>query len=154
MREKLTFFCFLFGFLVLLDQVVLTSPIPDTKLRYSWLTTQRQSVVGFIEPSCSAIAYRLTLVSRTKLASNHHTSVSLSTWQEGHGFLKLPTWGCGLAFYDYGGGIGRAEKMFRWGEGRIGAWFGQRNTHCGEVMFILVEEARLLCVSGADVGLT
>lgn len=152
MLEKFFGLLFLFGFLTLLDQVILTSQVPGTNLRYSWLTTQRQSAAGFIEPSCSAAAYRLTLISGIRLSNSLERSGNFNGWKQGHGFLKLPTWGCGLAFYDHGGGTGRAGRMYRWGEGRNGdTWFGRHSTHCGEMVFILVEESRLLCVSGADV---
>lgn len=153
MRTKLALCVLFFGFLALLDQVVLTSRIPDTQLRYSWLTTQRKSASSFTEPSCSAAAYRLTLVSRIRLGNSLKIPVFLGAWKQGNGFLKLPTWGCGLAYYDFGGGTGSAGNMYKWGEGRAGGtWLGRPSSHCGEMMFILIKEARLLCVSGADIG--
>ena len=70
----------------------------------------------------------------------------------GQGFLNWRHGGCGLAYYDHGGGGGQATKMYQWGEGRTGVWVGRQNAGCKDTSFILIPEGRVLCVSGAVIG--
>ena len=152
MRDKLISLIVWVLLIGIFDQVILTSPIADTKLRYAWITTQKTSAAGLFTPSCSAAAYRLTWISRWRLTRWRETAVDDTHWTHGAGFLKLATWGCGLAYYDHGGGGGQATKMYQWGEGRTGVWVGRQNAGCKDTSFILIPEGRVLCVSGAAIG--
>lgn len=142
-------------FVILVDQIILTRKIPETALRYSVLTTQKSQATHFFSPGCKAAAYRLTWISRRRLTRTSASIAEQTSWREGVGYLKLPTWGCGLAFYDHGGEGGRMGRMYDWGEGldHRTHWLFNDDTHCADLAFLLIGKGRILCVSGAKAPL-
>lgn len=141
--------------LITLDQIILTRKIPETSLRYSLFTSQKSQSTGFVEPGCKAVAYRLTWLSQRRLSDTSASIAEHTSWRKGAGSLKLPTWGCGLAYYDHGGKVGQRGRMYYWGEGlnHQTNWLFSDNIHCADLAFLLIRQGRILCVSGAEAPL-
>jgi hypothetical protein len=113
MKLKTTILCLLFFMFGVLS--FNTNLVPNSKLSYFQIPlklAQNQSLLS----GCSAKLYLLTPWS-IWLANNDEGALMDSKFKKGKGSAKIPTWGCGLAFYDHGGGEGKISNLYYWGEG-------------------------------------